>query len=131
MVLELVIQPIIANWPNMWMLWRKKYFLEIFVDLSKAFDTVDHKILITKLEKFGICGKNLLWFRSYLSDKKQCIKYGDYFNKQESTTFLQSKCGSTRLHSWAAPFLSIHKCSFPCFQILIINHVCIFLISCF
>ena len=77
----------------MWMLWRKKYFLEIFVDLLKAFDTVDHKILITKLEKFGICGKNLLWFRSYLSDKKQCIKYGDYFNKQESTTFLQSKCG--------------------------------------
>ena len=49
---------------------EKKYFLGIFVDLSKAFDTVNHKVLINKLENYGICGKNLSWFKSYLSNKK-------------------------------------------------------------
>ena len=42
-----------------------------FVDLSRAFDTVNHKIFINKLENYGICGKNLLWFKGYLSNRKQ------------------------------------------------------------
>ena len=49
---------------------KKKHFLGIFVDLSKAFDTINHKILINKLENYGICGKNLLWFKSHLSNRK-------------------------------------------------------------
>ena len=44
---------------------EKKYLLGIFVDLSKAFDAVDHEILITKLIKYGECGKNLLWFSCF------------------------------------------------------------------
>ena len=50
---------------------EKKFFLGIFVDLSKAFDTVDHGILIKKSEKYGMYSKNLLWFKSYLSNRKQ------------------------------------------------------------
>ena len=41
---------------------NKSYFLDIFINLSKAFDTVDHKTLLKKLQYYGIKGKNLSWF---------------------------------------------------------------------
>ena len=42
----------------------------LFVDLQKAFDMVDHQILLQKLESIGIIGTPLSWFRSYLTDRK-------------------------------------------------------------
>ena len=47
------------------------------MDLSKAFDTVDHDILLKKLDMYGIKGINLKWFHSYLTNRKQFIKYRD------------------------------------------------------
>ena len=41
---------------------ENKYTLGVFVDLAKAFDTVDHKIVLRKIENYGIGGTTLKWF---------------------------------------------------------------------
>ena len=43
----------------------------VFLDLRKAFDTVDHILLINKLKSLGVAGKSLEWFRSHLSGRVQ------------------------------------------------------------
>ena len=47
------------------------YVISIFVDITKAFDTVDHEILLYKLDRYGIRGHANAFFRSYLTDRKQ------------------------------------------------------------
>ena len=49
---------------------KGEYTGNIFVDLQKAFDMVDHEILFKKLKCIGITGMSLEWFRSYLTDRK-------------------------------------------------------------
>ena len=57
-----------------------KHVLGIFIDLSKAFDTLDHGILLSKLEKYGIRGSAHALMVSYLTDRKQYVS----FNKTSS-----------------------------------------------
>ena len=48
-----------------------KYTLAVFIDLSNAFATVDHSILLRKLELFGISDRNYAWIKSYVSNHLQ------------------------------------------------------------
>ena len=51
------------------------YTLGVFIDLTKAFDTVDHNILLKKLFHYGVRGNNLKLLQSYLQNRKQYIAY--------------------------------------------------------
>ena len=49
------------------------YTAGVLIDLKKAFDTIDHTILIAKLKHYGIRGVTLSWIESYLSNRNQYI----------------------------------------------------------
>ena len=53
---------------------NKKYTAAIYLDLSKAFDTFDHLVLLQKLEIYGIRGIVLEWFKSYLENRSLCVR---------------------------------------------------------
>ena len=58
------------------------YACGVFIDLQKAFDTVNHKILIEKLYHYGIRGAPLAWFKSYLSMRNQFVNINNTHSKQ-------------------------------------------------
>ena len=65
-----------------------KFTIGVFIDLKKAFDTVDHSILVTKFDHYGIRGVAKKWLSSYLENRKQYV----CFNGTDSG-FLPITCG--------------------------------------
>ena len=67
---------------------KKMHTVGIFLDLSKAFDTLNHDILINKLNSYGIRGLANSWIQDYLSERKQYVVYNG-----ESSSYSSILCG--------------------------------------
>ena len=67
---------------------ERKYTAGLFLDLSKAFDTVNHSILFGKLEHYGIRGLALEWVESYLCNSLQYVEFNGI-----SSSYKEILCG--------------------------------------
>ena len=63
---------------------NKEYCTGIFIDFTKAFDTVNHEILLGKLERYGVRGMPLRLMASYLKDRKQCVTIDGHCSRQRT-----------------------------------------------
>ena len=83
----------------------KDITLGLFLDLSKAFNTISHPILLHKLNYYGIRGVCNDWFRSYLTNRKQ---YTETYSK--SSSYASITCGVPQGSIFGSHFISpIHK----------------------
>ena len=67
---------------------NNEFTISLFVDLSKAFDTLDHQILLKKLSIYGVKGNELRWFEDYLKNRNHSTSYLDTLSEP-----LELQCG--------------------------------------
>ena len=87
MDLEVSIQPLFAmkltEKIKMAIIENNEFRIGIFLDLSTAFDTINHNILLQKLGFYGIRGLCNDWFRNYLADRQQIVKYNSTYSENK------------------------------------------------
>lgn len=72
---EAALDFLIAQWK--WDVDKNKIVIVVFIDLKRAFETIDRNELMRKMEEYGIRGSTRNWFESYLQNRTQCTKYGE------------------------------------------------------
>ena len=66
---------------------NKEITIAVFIDAMKAFDTVNHQILINKLQNYGIRGALLEWLKNYLTNRKQCTVANNIVSDYRDITY--------------------------------------------
>lgn len=77
---ESTLNLVMMNWKGK--IGNGKIIVAVFLDLRRAFETVDRKRLIWKLERLGVKRTELEWFKSYLSQRTQVTKFGDVVSSE-------------------------------------------------
>ena len=65
---------------------EKSISILVLLDMSKAFDSLNHNILLSKLRRLGLASHCLSWFSSHLSDRTQRVRYGDTVSQMLTLT---------------------------------------------
>ena len=65
---------------------NKKFACSVFLDFAKAFDTVNHEILLKKLQHYAIRGTANKWFETYLNNRHQSVKIGEQVSDKRLIT---------------------------------------------
>ena len=83
---------------------KRHYCAAVFIDLAKAFDSVNHNILIGRLNSLGFSNDCLAWFNNYFSDRVQC-------QIRRPVVWASGGLygGATGLNLWADSLLCIHQ----------------------
>lgn len=77
---ETAINYVVQNWKDE--IEKKKIILCVFLDLKRAFETIDRDLMIRKLIKIGINGNELKWFESFINDRKQKTKINNAISSE-------------------------------------------------
>ena len=67
---ETTVNYVVSRWKNA----KNNKILAIFLDFKRAFETIDRDIMLQKLLKYGIEDEELMWFRSYLTNRKRITR---------------------------------------------------------
>lgn len=62
------------------------FIIGLYIDLQKAFDTIDHRRLLKKLKMYGIRGVVHSWLESYLDNRHQCVQINNTVSEFRKTT---------------------------------------------
>ena len=88
-----------------------------------SIDTVDHKILLKKLQHYGIKGKNLSWFESYLTGRKQYINFEINDNNGKTDLLKDNMWCTIRVNFRTTTLHNLYKRFMPDIRYLKANHV--------
>ena len=99
-VLTDIVKNVIENYES------KRLTESVFLDLSKAFDTINHEILMKKLYHYGIRGVALEWFRNYLLNRQQYVSINGT-NSVNQTVHYGVPQGSVHICLYYIPMISL------------------------
>ena len=96
------------------------YVIGVFLDFSKAFDTVDHSILLARMFTYGIREVALQWFKDYLTGRVQFVTYNGFKSSNG-----EIKCGvSSRIHTWTPAISNIYQWFSNSVKSMFIDSIC-------